>query len=166
MTWTSFWIAYGYLWLFWLALPEAKSVPVVPNFQQGTLKSTTTTKTKVNEVINSYRYRTGYEYTVTGTNVKSNSAIAPMGLVTTTNTLNGVSSIWRGLDPATKPSWTIELWCHFVWQPAGVGNRRGRLVQHVSFACLGGLGHRWLFTTGQGWQWSAAANPWRWRLCD
>jgi hypothetical protein len=107
MMWTAFWIAYGYLWLFWLALPEAKSIPVVPNFQQGTLKSTTTTKTKVNEVINSYRYRTGYEYTVTGTNVKANAAIAPMSLVTTTNTLNGVSSVWRGLDPATKPSWTI-----------------------------------------------------------
>ena len=30
-----------------------------------------------------------------------------MGLVTTTNSLNGVSSVWRGLDPASKPSWNI-----------------------------------------------------------
>ena len=104
---TALWIAYGYLWLFWLALPEAKSLPVVPNFQQGTLSSTTTTKTKVNEVINSYRYRTGYEYTATGTNVAPDGPIAPMSLVTTTNTLNGVSSVWRGLDPASKPSWSI-----------------------------------------------------------
>ena len=44
---------------------------------------------------------------MTGTNVEANAAIAPMSLVTTTNTLNGVSSVWRGLDPATKPSWTI-----------------------------------------------------------
>lgn len=105
--WTAFWIAYGYLWLFWLASPEAKSVPVVPNFQQGTLKATTTTKTKVVEVINSYRYRTGYEYTASGTNVAPDGPIAPMSLVTTTNSLNGVSSVWRGLDPASKPSWSI-----------------------------------------------------------
>jgi hypothetical protein len=107
MMWTGLWVAWGVLCVVALAAPEAKSVPVVPNFQQGTLKSTTTTKTKVNEVINSYRYRTGYEYTVSGTNVEPNGPLAPMSLTTTTNTLNGVSSVWRGLDPATKPSWTI-----------------------------------------------------------
>lgn len=105
--WTGLWVAWGVLCVVALAAPEAKSVPIVPNFQQGTLKSTTTTKTKVNEVINSYRYRTGYEYTVSGTNVEPNGPLAPMSLTTTTNTLNGISSVWRGLDPATKPSWKI-----------------------------------------------------------
>tara|TARA_R100001230_G_C5634679_1_gene141726 strand:+ start:277 stop:723 length:447 start_codon:yes stop_codon:yes gene_type:complete len=105
--WTSLYIAWGVVCVIALIAPEAKSVPVVPNFQQGTLKSTTTTKTKVVEVINSYRYRTGYEYTATGTNVAPNGPIAPMSMTTTTNTLNGVSSVWRGLDPATKPSWSI-----------------------------------------------------------
>ena len=105
--WTGLWIAWGVLCVVTLAAPEAQSIPVVPNFQQGTLKSTTTTKTKVNEVINSYRYRTGYEYTVSGTNVEPNGPLAPMSLTTTTNTLNGISSVWRGLDPATKPSWKI-----------------------------------------------------------
>ena len=105
--WTSLYIAWGVVCVIALIAPEAKSVPVVPNFQQGTLKSTTTTKTKVVEVINSYRYRTGYEYTATGTNVAPNGPIAPMSMTTTTNALNGVSSVWRGLDPATKPSWSI-----------------------------------------------------------
>ena len=105
--WTGLWISWGILCVIALAAPEAKSVPVVPNFQQGTLKATTTTKTKVVEVINSYRYRTGYEYTASGTNVAPNGPIAPMSLVTTTNSLNGVSSVWRGLDPASKPSWSI-----------------------------------------------------------
>lgn len=105
--WTGFYITWGVLCIVALIAPEAKSLPVVPNFQQGTLSSTTTTKTKVNEVINSYRYRTGYEYTATGTNVAPDKSIAPMSLVTTTNTLNGVSSVWRGLDPASKPSWSI-----------------------------------------------------------
>ena len=95
------------LLLLLLLAPAAQSLPVVPNFQQGTLKSTTTTKTKVNEVINSYQYRTGYELSVSGSNVKPSGAVAPMAIETTTNPMNGVTSVWRGLDPSSKPSWTI-----------------------------------------------------------
>ena len=95
------------LLLLLLLAPAAEALPVVPNFQQGTLKSTTTTKTKVNEVINSYQYRTGYELSVSGSNVKPSGSVAPMSIETTTNTMNGVTSVWRGLDPASKPSWTI-----------------------------------------------------------
>ena len=105
--WTGLWVAWGVLCAVALAAPEAKSVPIVPNFQQGTLRSTTKTKTKVNEVINSYEYRTGYEYAVSGTNVSTNGSIAPMSLTTTTNSLNGITSVWRGLDPAQKPDWNI-----------------------------------------------------------
>ena len=105
--WTGIWIAYGALFAIALAAPEAKAIPVVPNFQQGTLRSTTKTTTKVNEVINSYEYRTGYEYAASGTNVSTNGPIAPMSLTTTTNSLNGVTSVWRGLDPAQKPAWNI-----------------------------------------------------------
>ena len=67
--WAGIWIAYGALCAIALAAPEAKAIPVVPNFQQGTLRSTTKT--------------------------------------TTTNSLNGVTSVWRGLDPAQKPTWNI-----------------------------------------------------------
>mgnify|MGYP003110495626 FL=1 len=89
------------------AAPVA-AIPVVPNFQQGVLSSTTRTKTKVTEVINSYEYRTGYEYSASGTNIEPvGGAIAPASLTTTTNTLNGVSSRWTGLDPASKPAWNI-----------------------------------------------------------
>ncbi len=95
------------LLLLLLIATPAIAVPVVPNFQQGSMTARTTTKTKVNEVINSYEFRTGYELSVSGTNIEPDGAIAPMGLITTTNTLNGVSSVWRGLDPASKPSWRI-----------------------------------------------------------
>lgn len=106
--WTTIWIAYGFFFAVAFAAPEAKAVPVVPNFQQGVLSSKTTTKTKVNEVINSYEYRTGYELSVSGTNIApAGGEIAPRALTTTTNTLNGVSSRWVGLDPADKPAWNI-----------------------------------------------------------
>ena len=95
------------LLLLLLAAPAA-AIPVVPNFNQGVLSSTTRTKTKVTEVINSYEYRTGYEYSASGTNIAPISdSIAPASLTTTTNTLNGVSSRWTGLDPASKPAWNI-----------------------------------------------------------
>ena len=91
-----------------LATAAAVAIPVVPNFQQGVLSSTTKTTSKVVEVINSYEYRTGYEYSASGTNIApEGGAIAPASLTTTTNTLNGVSSRWTGLDPASKPVWNI-----------------------------------------------------------
>lgn len=89
-----------------IAAPAA-AIPVVPNFSQGTLSSSTTTKTKVTEVINSYEYRTGYEYSVSGTNIETDAAIAPMGLTTTSNTIQGITSKWTSIDAATKPTWTI-----------------------------------------------------------
>jgi hypothetical protein len=96
------------LLLLLLFAAPAAAVPVVPNFQQGVLSSKTTTKTKVNEVINSYEYRTGYELSVSGTNIAPvNGEIAPRALTTTSNTLNGISSRWVGLDPASKPEWNI-----------------------------------------------------------
>ena len=94
------------LLLLLIAVPAA-AVPVVPNFNQGTLSSVTTTKTKVTEVINSYEYRTGYEYSVSGTNIEPSGPIAPMELTHTTNTLDGVTSKWTSVDPASKPTWTI-----------------------------------------------------------
>ena len=105
--WTSLWVAWGVLSVVALAIPEAKSVPVTPNFQQGIMNSTTTTKTKVTEVINSYEYRTGWEYSASGTNIKTDGAIAPMGLTTTSNTIQGITSKWTSVDAATKPTWTI-----------------------------------------------------------
>tara|TARA_R100001129_G_scaffold165334_1_gene132010 strand:+ start:1044 stop:1466 length:423 start_codon:yes stop_codon:yes gene_type:complete len=95
------------LLLLLIAAPAA-AVPVVPNFQQGTLTSTTTTKTKVNEVINSYEYRTGYELSVSGTNISpKNGELSPKALSTITNDVNGITSTWTGLDPADRPSWNI-----------------------------------------------------------
>ena len=47
----------------------ARAVPVVPNFQQGSMTSHTETESTVTETINSIDYRTGWEYSVTGVGV-------------------------------------------------------------------------------------------------
>ena len=58
----------------WLSLmgSTANAVPVVPNFQQGSMTSHTETESTVTETINSIDYRTGWEYSVTGTGVSNN----------------------------------------------------------------------------------------------
>ena len=49
----------------------ALAVPVVPNFSQGSMTSHTETTSKVTETINSIDYATGWQYSVSGTNVNS-----------------------------------------------------------------------------------------------
>jgi hypothetical protein len=106
--WAAIWITWGAISVIALAAPEAQSIPVVPNFQQGTLKSTTKTTQKITETINSYDYRTGYEYTASGSNVKPvGGFVAPNKITTTTNSLNGITNTWTGLDPASKPEWKL-----------------------------------------------------------
>ena len=47
------------------------AVPVVPNFTQGSMQTSTNTTSTVTETINSIDYRTGWEYTVTGVGVEN-----------------------------------------------------------------------------------------------
>ena len=51
------------------------AVPVVPNFSQGIVSSHTESKTVVRESIVSESYRTGFEYSVSGTGVEPTSGI-------------------------------------------------------------------------------------------
>ena len=84
----------------------ALAVPVVPNFTQGSMTSTTETTSTVTETINSIDYNTGYTYTVTGTNIKSNAGLAPSSVSTQSNSNNGVTSTWQGLDLDSRPTWS------------------------------------------------------------
>ena len=103
--WTGIWITWGVLCAVALAAPEAQSVPVVPNFQQGTLSSTTKTTQKITEVINSYEYRTGYEVTTSGTNIApTNGIISPTAVTSSSSSISGVTSTWTGVDLSDKPA--------------------------------------------------------------
>ena len=70
-------------------VPTAMSVPVVPNFTQGSMTSTTETTSTVSETINSMSYDTGYQYVITGTNIQhdGNTISAPSS-TGNSNTLN------------------------------------------------------------------------------
>ena len=76
----------------------AQAVPVVPNFTQGSMTTRTETKQTINETINSMDYSTGYQYSVTGTNVKTTSCQINLPTTQTNNTIDGVTSTWTGLQ--------------------------------------------------------------------
>ena len=101
----------------------AMAVPVVPNFQQGSMTSHTETESTVTETINSIDYRTGWEYSVTGTgisnngealnpNVNTSTVTVTPGVSTATGT-NGsaitgnVTSSFDSLDFGSSPTFTI-----------------------------------------------------------
>ncbi len=101
----------------------ALAVPVVPNFQQGSMTSHTETESTVTETINSIDYRTGWEYSVTGTgisnngealnpNVNTSTVTVTPGVSTATGT-NGsaitgnVTSSFDSLDFGSSPTFTI-----------------------------------------------------------
>ena len=88
----------------------ARSVPVVPNFTQGSMTSHTETTSTVTETINSMDYNTGWQYVVTGTNVESNGNLTPTGansINATQVSLDGVTSTWNGLNLTDRPEFSI-----------------------------------------------------------
>ena len=86
----------------------AMSVPVVPNFTQGSMTSNTETTSTVTETINSMNYDTGYQYVLTGTNISHDgNTISAPNTTGKSNTLNGLTSTWTNLDLNNKPNFTI-----------------------------------------------------------
>ncbi len=105
--------------LLWLSLlgSSANAVPVVPNFQQGSMTSHTETESTVTETINSIDYRTGWEYSVTGVGVSNNGEPLNPNVNTTTVTVgqgtNGetgitgsVTSSYDALDFSNQTNFT------------------------------------------------------------
>jgi len=85
----------------------AMAVPVVPNFTQGSMTSHTETTSKVTETINTIDYTTGWQYTITGTNVKHDGLSISPGTTPESKVIEGVNSTWTNLNVNNKPNWTI-----------------------------------------------------------
>tara|TARA_Y100001963_G_C6459085_1_gene299303 strand:+ start:39 stop:464 length:426 start_codon:yes stop_codon:yes gene_type:complete len=97
------------LLLLFLLYPQAAfAVPVVPNFQQGSLTSHTETTSTVTETINVIDYQTGWQYSVTGNNITTDASSLVPSASTTSNTLNGVQSSWTNLNATDMPNFTIK----------------------------------------------------------
>ena len=99
---------------------SAIAVPVVPNFQQGSMTSRTETQSTVQETINSIDYRTGWEYSVTGVGIDNNGQALNPPTNTSTVTVNptvgsgegavtgAVTSSFDALDMSATNNFTIH----------------------------------------------------------
>ena len=90
-----------------LVSSPAYSVPVVPNFSQGSMQSTTRTTSVVTESIVSHDYNTGHQYSINGSNLTVNGSTISPNSTSVTGTINGQSQTWTGLDLSTRPNVTI-----------------------------------------------------------
>ena len=89
------------------AIPAAVlAVPVVPNFTQGSMTSHTETTSKVTETINSIDYNTGWQYSVTGTNVNNGGEALNPSNVTNSVMVNPLEE-WRDKFQQPTPQ---QIW--------------------------------------------------------
>tara|TARA_R100001163_G_scaffold7354_4_gene7755 strand:- start:618 stop:1046 length:429 start_codon:yes stop_codon:yes gene_type:complete len=93
------------LLFFIYALPA--NANIVPNFTTGTMSSTTNTQSTLTETVTSKDYKTGYEYTVTGTGIKHDGGNMSPNATQVTGAVGGHSYTWTGADMTTKPNWTL-----------------------------------------------------------
>ena len=88
-------------------LQPVGAVPVVPNFTQGSMTSHTETTSKVTETINTIDYSTGWQYTITGTNVNHDGLSISPDTTPESKVIEGVNSTWTNLNVNNKPNWNI-----------------------------------------------------------
>ena len=125
----------------------ARAVPVVPNFQQGSMTSHTETESTVTETINSIDYRTGWEYSVTGVGVDNNGAAINPHTTTSTVTVNSgvggeegavtgtVTSSFDSLDMSAQNNFTLHepgAAFQFTQSYQGPGMTNQTVIQRVT----------------------------------
>ena len=97
-------------WFLFLLLTttNAYAGSIQPRFTTGTLESSSTSKTIIVESVVTENHRTGFSYSVTGTNIYTDSYISPDATYTDNKIFNGVSFQWVTPDLETKPQWKIK----------------------------------------------------------
>ena len=98
------------LWLLvLLTLPiRTLAVPVVPQFRTGSSTTSSTSESIINETITSHQYRTGYSYSASGHNIKSETGyINPTPTTTNEQTVGGVNFHWTSPNLEAIPRWSI-----------------------------------------------------------
>ena len=98
------------LWLLvLLTLPiRTFAVPVVPQFRTGSSTTSSTSESIINETITSHQYRTGYSYSASGHNIKSETGyINPTPTITNEQTVGGVNFNWTSPNLEAIPRWSI-----------------------------------------------------------
>ena len=97
-----------YILFFILLSVPAQAVPVIPGFNSGSTTSRTESKQNTTELIESWSYSTGYEYSVGGTNLNIQGDMLPNTVTTGSHTVDGVTTTHHGIDLNSKPTVTMH----------------------------------------------------------
>ena len=95
------------LFFIFLSVP-AQAVPVIPGFNSGSTTSRTESKQNTTELIESWTYSTGYEYSIGGTNLNIQGDLLPTTVTTGSHTVDGVTTTHHGIDLNSKPTVTMH----------------------------------------------------------
>jgi len=99
------------LWLLVLLILPVRlfAVPIVPQFRTGSSQTSSTSEQVINETITSYQYRTGYSYSASGHNIKSETGyINPTPTTKNEQTVGGVNFSWTSPNLESIPRWSIH----------------------------------------------------------
>ena len=99
------------LWLLVLLVLPVRTfaVPIVPQFRTGSSQTSSTSESIINETITSHQYRTGYSYSASGHNIKSETGyINPTPTTTNEQTVGGVNFHWTSPNLEAIPRWSIN----------------------------------------------------------
>ena len=97
-----------YLLLITLLSVPVQAVPVIPGFNSGSTTSRTESKQNTTELIESWSYSTGYEYSIGGSNLSIQGDLLPTTVTTGTHVVDGVTTTHHGIDLNSKPTVTMQ----------------------------------------------------------
>ena len=97
-----------YLLLITLLSVPVQAVPVIPGFNSGSTTSRTESKQNTTELIESWSYSTGYEYSVGGTNLNIQGDLLHTTFTTGSHVVDGVTTTHHGIDLNSKPTVTMQ----------------------------------------------------------
>ena len=83
---------------------------MVPTFRTGSQTTNSTSQSIINETITSYQYRTGYTYSASGHNIKSNDKdgyINPTANKEDIQTINNINFSFTSPELEAVPRWQI-----------------------------------------------------------
>ena len=93
-----------------ICVNSLKANPVVPTFRTGSSSTNSTSQSVVTENITSYQYRTGYNYSSSGTNIESadiNGYINSIPTAEASQTVNGINFSYTSPTLEGVPRWKI-----------------------------------------------------------
>ena len=104
-----YWLRFSLIGTILICENSIKAQTVVPNFNSATSTSRSVTTNNLTENIREVRYNSGYTYSVTGSGIScGNCESISMPNATVTETINGTTYEWTGLNMDQKPNWVQQ----------------------------------------------------------